>query len=142
MDTHCRVIMLSRAPLDLLDFYLNYATMSMVGLCDWLCLPLAREITVTDTPASKSAGMSGWDLLGWLLAGAVVFVLILFLVGFVRGAWDLAGQFTRPYQPPSSYSSAGGTRNHYAPSRVECIPQRQPQGAWRCEVGGRPGWCR
>lgn len=89
------------------------------------------------------------QLAGWIV-GAIVGLAVLFHV-IVPG---LSHWGVLPPQAGAHSSYRGDVRGYngrdyransvpqYAPRRVEHIPQRQPQGAWRCEVGGRPGWCR
>lgn len=92
-------------------------------------------------PAASKASTSAWDVVGVLVAILVGLILLGFVVAFIRGAWDFAGQFNRRDQTQWNYSSTGGARS-YAPRRMEYVPQQQPPGGYRCRVNGHPGWCR
>jgi hypothetical protein len=93
---------------------------------------------VTDTASKPSTAI--WDVVGILVAIIAGLFLLGIVVGLIRWTWDHSGPSGRHDQSSRYYSSDGG--RSYAPRRVEYIPQRRPEGGYRCVVDGRPGWCR
>lgn len=87
---------------------------------------------------------STWDDVGKGFTAIVLFVIaIVALIYFGRWAWTAgSADYSHDNRHYRGNQARSTTAPQYAPRRVEYIPQRQPEGGYRCVVGGRPGWCR